>query len=76
MNKTQSKASLKTRSAAECSTTSSAQRMKGQVSQLKALQAQRSAEDAERTSEIRGKAAAEDGAQIVLQEARADEESC
>ena len=78
MSEKQSKASLKTRSAAECSSsTSSSQRKRAQLSQLKAMKAQRAAEDVERALEIRRKAAAaaasaEAEAQLALQQSRAE----
>ena len=76
-----SQSSLKTRCEADGSTTSiSAQRRKARVSQLKALQARRAAEEAERAVEARRRvaaavaaaaaAAAEAEAQLVLLEAR------
>ncbi|XP_043191100.1 uncharacterized protein LOC122364603 [Amphibalanus amphitrite] len=74
-----SEASLKTRSEAGTSTsTASAKRRKAQVSQLKALQARRAADEAERALESRRRAAtaaaaaAEAEAQLVIQEARAE----
>ncbi|XP_043199299.1 uncharacterized protein LOC122369009 isoform X2 [Amphibalanus amphitrite] len=74
-----SEASLKTRSGAGTSTsTASAKRRKAQVSQLKALQARRAADEAERALESRRRAAtaaaaaAEAEAQLVIQEARAE----